>query len=101
MQNSSNDQYEPIPTRPVSKIQEDLTGIKFGKFRAIGPSKYKKKRWVVKCDCGVYTLRKSSAIKNTSNGWDRCGSCRVLLSAKIAEKPRKTDNEWRDEWQFT
>lgn len=72
----------PIAIRKVGKNFKDLTGIKFGKFIVIGLAKKTEKRWVVKCACGVYSLRTSKAIKNPSNNMDQCELCRHLAHLK-------------------
>ena len=57
---------------------QDLTGVRFGRLTVIGLHAHTqdKVRWVVKCDCGNYNLRKTKAIRNKNNSEDRCYDCR-------------------------
>lgn len=41
----------------------DLRGIKFGRMTVVGLSADIAKRWVVRCACGQYEVRKSATIK--------------------------------------
>ena len=65
---------------------ENLTGREFGAFKVLGvwaDSKPGAFRWVVKCQCGAYELRKAKSIKNTENAKiDRCIKCRDLAYLK-------------------
>lgn len=68
----------PIPVRALPDNNpnfQDLTGFRFGRLRVIGLAKDYKQKWVCRCDCGKYTLRKSKAVKNPENYGDRCDLC--------------------------
>lgn len=91
---AKNNEYEtdiPIPTRLVP--QDDLTGRRFGRFTVIGLS-LKRSRWVVRCDCGVYTLRKAKAIKNMNNDFDCCKECKHLLYLKRHDIWKRTGKDY-------
>lgn len=79
------DSHLPIPTIKLSNGMKDLTGIKFGKFVVIGFAKKDPDRWVVKCFCGVYTIRKARAITNPNNTVDQCAMCQQLEYIKHQE----------------
>jgi len=67
----------PTPKHPNLK---DLTGDRFGRFKVIGLSADKAKRWVVRCSCGNYELRTSKCI--ISNQPDQmCIKCYSALQA--------------------
>ena len=79
----TNDSEMPLRIRNVSKTMKerndftDFTGRRFGRFIVLGMSK-DFKGWVVRCDCGRYSTRRSAAIKNEHNKQDRCEHCRHL-----------------------
>lgn len=89
------DQITPIPTRPV-RHGVDLSGTRQGRLTVIGLAHRVKGRWVVRCDCGVYTLRTAKAISNPANNQDRCEHCRHLAQVKRSYHWRKTgkDKDW-------
>ena len=59
----------------------NLTGSRFGRFLVVGWSRDYKTSWVVKCDCGIYTTRRTKAITNHANSEDRCERCRRFAYA--------------------
>ena len=71
----------PIKTRKMRRSERlagriDLRGIKFGRFTVIGISAMNNKNWVVRCQCGVYSERKSRSVLNPKNQSDMCELCR-------------------------
>lgn len=72
----------PIKTRALPLNMEDLHGFKFGRMVVIGVAAEVRGRWVVKCNCGVYTLRTTKAVKNRANKIDCCEQCRHLMHLK-------------------
>ena len=83
IQNADSD--FPIATRKLEKNIKDLAGTRFGKFIVIVLAKHVPKRWVVKCACGVYTLRTSKSINNPQNNRDQCELCRHLEHLKMQD----------------
>jgi hypothetical protein len=86
------DQREPYPTRSlkqVAPVQRHLIGATFGRMTVIGLS-LQAKRWVVRCACGTYTLRRAHAITNPENGYDCCMECYHLLVQKKRDIARRT-----------
>lgn len=75
----------------------DLTGTKFGRFVVMGLSVETAKRWVVRCQCGNYELRKSKAILNPANIDDRCHVCRATHYITEGRDMEKTRKEMMDE----
>lgn len=71
----------------------DLTGIRFGRFTTIGKSIEFNGRWVVRCDCGVYSIRRGKSILNPENSQDRCDLCRHLVFLKREEHYRYTGKD--------
>ena len=55
---------------------QDLTGRRQGRLVVVGLARDTRKRWVVRCDCGTFTLRTAKAIQNPANAEDRCEHCR-------------------------
>lgn len=88
--------YAPIKTRPITLNELnaegfiDLTSHKVGRLTVVGLSAEKPGRWVCRCSCGMYTERKSKAIKNKNNYVDMCEECRHLVWLKRAEHYRRT-----------
>jgi hypothetical protein len=94
------DQSTPIEIRSLCDITPELrtlSGRRFGRMTVMGLS-FSPGRWVVRCDCGVYTLRSAKAIRNPNNDTDCCEQCRHLLYLKRAEIWRRTGKEveWRN-----
>ena len=98
----TSDSKNPILTRqPCSAMLgnpffNDLTGFRRGRLVAIGIAAETKKRWVVRCDCGTYSLRSVKAILNQENDQDRCDDCTHLVFQKRSEHHRRTgkNKQW-------
>lgn len=60
---------------------KDLTGLKRGTLTCIGLHNghtgpfTDRVRWVVRCDCGAYDIRRTGALTKRSNMDDVCGFC--------------------------
>lgn len=70
--------WEVIPP-VITKLKKgipNLIGFRFGYLKVIGLSRHINGRWVVRCDCGAYEVRKAKAIRNKENFGDRCHVCR-------------------------
>jgi len=66
----------PLPIwKGTHKSGFDLTGHKCGQMLVTGLSLNKRGRWVVKCVCGNYELRKAKSIRNPKNQGDKCREC--------------------------
>lgn len=80
---------------------EDLTGRRVGALTVVGKLALVKKRWAVRCNCGIYEARSSKAILNPNNAFDCCFRCRAASEEKIkaAKKlaPPEMWNAIRDE----
>jgi hypothetical protein len=82
------DSETPIPTSFMPRGLKDLRGIVFGRLTVIGYFGRKKKgkgtqarhRWVVKCFCGTYTVRRQTTLikLRTRNDNDCCDRCKHL-----------------------
>lgn len=85
----------PLPVcRNIPKWIVNLTGKKFGKLTVIGLAVIEEKKlngskWVVRCVCGRYSMRKARAINNENNKLDCCKECEKLMSLKRSEYYRK------------
>lgn len=92
----TNDSDLPIATRPITKEEfkqqcfVNLTGFRVGRLSVIGVARDFKGKWVVRCDCGIYSTRRAKSIKNPENVQDRCEHCRNLAFLKRNEHWRKT-----------
>lgn len=84
------DQREPYPTRPIppsptAKITSALIGMRYGRMQVIGLSRDILGRWVVRCACGIYTLRRFSAIRNPENNNDCCSECHYIAKKTLKQ----------------
>lgn len=66
---NAHDSDLPIATAPVPANVKDLTGTKLGRLTVIGyhsvtryngarKNKHVRRKWVVRCDCGRYSIRR-------------------------------------------
>jgi hypothetical protein len=83
----------PIKTKPTPYNSEDLTGAQFGSFTVCGLSVNHKGKWVVRCRCGRWSLRRAAAIKNPANEGDCCEECRQLVYLRRSEYFRRTGRD--------
>jgi len=81
----------PKPHVTLNYNDENLTGIKFGRFTVTG--KLANGKWQVRCACSNYAERKAKAIKNPKNTCDCCEVCRELLFLRRNEAHRKGDDK--------
>ena len=86
------DSAYPIEAQTPPPQSEDLTGVKFGRFVVVG---YYAKggKWVCKCSCGRYAIRRTKAIFNKENTQDRCQYCRQLAFLKREDHWRRTGKD--------
>ena len=78
----------PLPIKPIDKSIlnnpqfVNMTGRKYGRFTVMGLSTLNSPgqnagRWVVRCICGRYELRRTKTIKKAAPD-DMCGECRKV-----------------------
>jgi len=90
------DQEMPIATRPLPRHmlpKDDLTGRMVGLLSVLGMARDTNGRWVVRCVCGIYSLRNAKAIKNSENTQDRCELCRYKAFLKRDDHFRRTGRD--------
>lgn len=98
----------PLPTRePKSESTaagwRDLRGVRFGRMVVVGMSATVAKRWVVRCSCGRYELRKSATIKDLDRpeAQGMCFECghveKLKAEAREIAAGRGRDTEWAKE----
>lgn len=91
----SSDSDLPLPTRQLTdEIRanpafRDLTGLTVGRLRVVGLSE-KPKRWVCRCSCGRYVLRKTVALITGSAASAPCDQCYLLALSKKHDLMRRT-----------
>jgi len=93
---SADESWTPLPTwRFDGGRHNNLTGLRRGLVTVIGPaatptraSRQSRKGalWVVKCDCGVYSHRRTKSLKRA--GWDACAHC-CSKQAFSSTRPRR------------
>jgi hypothetical protein len=69
----------PPQMKPVPKMVASKVGARFGRMVVVGyygKTKRKGSLWVVRCCCGEYETRHTSAICKASNDDDCCDKCR-------------------------
>lgn len=92
---TEREQKEPFATRPLSAIPlniRHLISFHFGRLVVIGYST-EPGRWVVRCACGTYSLRRTKAVTNPVNIADACRSCRAMLQIQRRDVSRRTGRE--------
>jgi 5-methylcytosine-specific restriction protein A len=82
----------PITTRQLSAGKEDMTGRVFGRLTVIGQADrptnaWGKMRWVVRCACGFYELRRSSGLREGRMEAQMCSACQQLEERKAGRGP--------------
>ena len=90
--------WEIRPKLRCRREQEPyLVGKKFGQFTVVGIYyKTDRTRWVCRCTCGHFEVRKKKAILNPRNKSDRCELCREL--EHLIEKDYfNRHGRWREE----
>lgn len=95
----------PLPTEPIPDLLRntpafiDFTGLKIGRLTVIGLSSKKiskHARWVCKCVCGNYCLRKSKTLKAPPDQVIQvCAQCQLLAAHKVKELTRRTGQTTR------
>lgn len=86
------------PSRfPRTRDFQNLIGIRKGRLRVVGLLPGGGGKWLVKCACGVYTYRKSAAIKKVFTDpaahHDACRQCTALAFLKREEHYRRTGKD--------
>lgn len=88
----------PWRKRPHESVPY-LKGQRIGRLEVVGlyggPGPL---RWVVRCDCGKYLLRRTKSLRNPENRGDRCDYCRHLAHLKRTDDWRitQTNKDLRD-----
>lgn len=91
----SSDSDLPLPTRQLTDelranpAFRDLTGLAVGRLKVIGLSE-KPKRWVCRCSCGRYVLRKAVALISGTAASAPCDQCYLLAISKKRDLVRRT-----------
>lgn len=73
----------PLPLKSIARNNsldpnfKDFTGLKVGSLTVLGLSRYQKKRWVVKCICGNYTVRRAKSLSNDLSS-NKCAECQYI-----------------------
>lgn len=85
----------PIMPPPVETqaYLPNLIGLRVGRLRVIGFSANRKGRWVCRCDCGMYTLRKTPALRRGTAA--PCDQCYLLAASKARAHNAKTGDSKR------
>lgn len=87
---------DPIPVVTdkviLNTFTKDLTGKKRGRFTVIGKARDIKGRWVVRCSCGNYEVRKAATLTREylQEDTSRCLECRIGFERR-PESERKAN----------
>lgn len=88
------------PLKPKFHTDERLEGRRFGRMIVMGlihpdyiPCNGNYGRWVCRCDCGMFEIRKAASIKRASNQNDRCEKC-WRLDRNRREFEFRTTGRW-------
>lgn len=93
---------------PVNRLAAQVTGKgvsyeprkrvkRRGRLVVVGLYGHQPMRYVMRCQCGTYTVRKSKTLRNEAN-YDMCEHCRHLMTLKRSEHWRRTgkDISWQE-----
>lgn len=80
----------PIAIAPCHPRADNLIGRRVGRLTVIGyhgprlngKGEVISHRWVMRCDCGMWTVRRARAIKNPKCAEDCCDKCSYVRSVK-------------------
>ncbi|WP_207285199.1 hypothetical protein [Pseudomonas sp. FW300-N2A2] len=92
---SSSDSDLPLATREIDEALTanpsfvNLTGMVVGRLKVVGLST-KNRRWVCRCSCGRYVLRKALALTSGTTAGAPCDQCYLLALAKKHDLLRRT-----------
>ncbi len=70
----------PLPVKKYNG-EKNLTGKRFYRFTVIGftgENGQGKSRWLLRCDCGNYTVRSRKSIKKIKKNNGKCSQCSYL-----------------------
>lgn len=84
----------PMPTWvPEQNTFRDISGMKVGRLSVIGYSAEFSGKWVCRCACGMYCLRKAKALTSTTHPVLPCYQCYRLAVRKKSEYFKKTGKD--------
>lgn len=90
----------PITTRRPHYDTVDLTGKVFGRLMVVGLFDSPRKiRWVVRCVCGSYELRRSRALRVSLPEKLMCSSCLSIEERKAGRGPWMASENGDRSWQ--
>lgn len=74
-------------------IFKELVNLKYGSMKVLGLSLERQKRWVVYCECGIYSFRAAKSIKNAlrNNLGDSCQACMAVHKQRFTSAPILTE----------
>lgn len=88
----------PPPFRSPNKVEMaqsnflDLTGTKKGRLMVMGILKNNEtqsQKWLCRCACGKFVVRKAKAIKNPNNDQDACVECQHMQQVRRFDSPEQ------------
>lgn len=93
----------PLPTIPYprsARPEDDISGLKFGRFTVIGmadlPSRSSKASWVVRCACGRFCYRKKASLMGCAGSTAAmCRRCDHVESKKRGERSDPAEKQLR------
>lgn len=88
---TSNDSEMPLETKEIPEGTPDFRGKKFGRMTVIGYSATKRKRWVCRCVCGTYTLRRLEVVEkgDEKNTCDQCNFHAINMKKEFMRRTGK------------
>lgn len=95
------DSPTPIKTIGLGRVDYNMAKMvagyisnqwKCGRLQVVGLYSTQPLRFIMRCQCGTYTVRRSKAVRNRNN-YDMCEECRHLMHLKRAEYWRRTGKD--------
>lgn len=73
----------PMPVKQLSEPGNNLIGRRVGMLTVIGESARYHSRWVVKCSCGRYALRRAKELLEPKENLESCSKCKPRIKLAI------------------
>jgi|TARA_R110000782_G_C14567462_1_gene386936 hypothetical protein len=93
------DSFHSISPSPIDRKKCDYLRLRKGRLTVLGYLLNKTSKLVVRCDCGIYTVRTVKAVNNQYNKADMCQECKHLIYLKKYEIYRRTGKQV-EEWEI-
>lgn len=84
-----------VKNSQILKLSKELVGQRFSRLLVVGWFK-KGGKWICRCDCGYFTVRKTSSIRHglaNKNSFAACHECMHIIEVKRTDHWRRTGKD--------